>query len=45
MQFSRRRFLQAGGALGASLALNALAGQPLSASELRPRFTLSLIHI
>lgn len=39
MQFSRRRFLQAGGALGASLALNALAGQPSSTGELRPRLT------
>ncbi len=35
MQFSRRRFLQAGSALGATLALDALA----SNAELRPRFT------
>lgn len=39
MLFSRRRFLQAGGALGATLALDALASQPSNNTELRPRFT------
>ncbi|OLU30561.1 amidohydrolase family protein [Pseudomonas sp. PA27(2017)] len=39
MQFSRRRFLQAGGALGATLAFNALASKPSNNAELRPRFT------